>query len=102
MRVMEPETRLFGRVIVLLAIAFLPAAAVGCGRVSAPAPVVPAADMTVFEGRVADILARSTVPGATAAIARDGEVVWARGFGMADVEAGTPATPSTRYPIASL
>ena len=42
------------------------------------------------------------VPGLSAAVVRDGHVIWARGFGFADVETKTPATDSTPYLIASL
>ena len=38
----------------------------------------------------------------SAAMARDGNVVWERGFGSADLEAGRPATPETLYHLCSL
>src|SRR5688500_12773285 len=42
------------------------------------------------------------IPGMSAAIAEDGRVVWARGFGTANVERGIPAEPDTIYHLASL
>jgi len=42
------------------------------------------------------------VPGLSAAVVRDGHVIWARGFGFADLEAKTPATDTTPYLVASL
>jgi CubicO group peptidase (beta-lactamase class C family) len=42
------------------------------------------------------------IPGFSAAIARDDRVVWAKGFGLADVENEVPATPQTCYHLASL
>lgn len=42
------------------------------------------------------------VPGMQVAVARGGRLTWSRGFGLADVEDGTPVTPLTRFPIASL
>jgi CubicO group peptidase (beta-lactamase class C family) len=42
------------------------------------------------------------IPGMSAAAVRDQEVLWARGFGFADLEKKTPATPDTVYHIASL
>ncbi|HEX7829834.1 MAG TPA: serine hydrolase domain-containing protein [Thermoanaerobaculia bacterium] len=42
------------------------------------------------------------IPGMSMAIVRDGHVVLARGFGYADVEAKTPATKDTLYPIGSI
>jgi CubicO group peptidase (beta-lactamase class C family) len=49
-------------------------------------------------------LARSLVvdenlPGLSIAVAHDGRVVWAEGFGWADVEGRAPATPLTRFRI---
>ena len=42
------------------------------------------------------------VPGMSAAVVYDGDLVWSRGFGLADREAGTPATPETVYSICSI
>lgn len=42
------------------------------------------------------------VPGLAIAVVCGSEPVWARGFGMADAEAGLPAEPSTLFRIASL
>jgi CubicO group peptidase (beta-lactamase class C family) len=45
---------------------------------------------------------RLGIPGMSAAIADDQRVVWARGFGLADLERGEPAAPDTIYHLASL
>ena len=45
---------------------------------------------------------RLAIPGFSAAVVRSGEILWARGFGCADIAAGVPATPRTPYRIASL
>lgn len=42
------------------------------------------------------------IPGFSAAIARDGGVVWSRGYGQADVENDVPARPETVYRTASI
>jgi CubicO group peptidase (beta-lactamase class C family) len=42
------------------------------------------------------------VPGMSAAVVHDGQLVWSRGFGVADREEGTPATPDTVYSICSI
>lgn len=52
-------------------------------------------------------IARATVdqhklPGLAVAVARDGKIVWAEGFGYADVEKRVPATPETLYRVGSL
>jgi CubicO group peptidase (beta-lactamase class C family) len=36
------------------------------------------------------------------AVARDGEIIWEEGFGLADREQGIPATEHTPYPLASI
>jgi len=45
---------------------------------------------------------RLHIPGFSAALVKDQEVLWSRGFGCADLAAGTPATPHTPYSLASL
>jgi serine beta-lactamase-like protein LACTB, mitochondrial len=52
-------------------------------------------------------LARSLVvdenlPGVSVAVAHDGRIVWAEGFGWADVERRVPATPRTRFRIGAV
>lgn len=41
-------------------------------------------------------------PGVSMGIVHGGELIWAKGFGFSDREAGAPATPRTRYRIASI
>ena len=45
---------------------------------------------------------RLEIPGFSAAVLKDQEVLWARGFGCADIATGVPATPNTPYHLASL
>ena len=45
---------------------------------------------------------RLTIPGFSAAIVKNQHLLWARGFGCADIASGTPATPRTTYQLASL
>ena len=42
------------------------------------------------------------IPAYSAAIVKDQKVIWARGFGLADVENKIPATEHTAYHLASL
>jgi serine beta-lactamase-like protein LACTB, mitochondrial len=42
------------------------------------------------------------LPGLSLAVAVDGEIVWAEGFGWSDVESRTPLTPLTRFRLGAL
>jgi CubicO group peptidase (beta-lactamase class C family) len=42
------------------------------------------------------------IPGMSAAIVQDGQLVWERGFGVADIETNSPARPDTPYHIGDL
>src|SRR5687768_1981842 len=44
---------------------------------------------------------RKDAPGAAVAVVRKGEIVYERGFGMANLEYDIPITPSTVFHIAS-
>jgi CubicO group peptidase (beta-lactamase class C family) len=54
-----------------------------------------------FEKKIDEFRAQLGIPGMSAVIVKDQEVLWARGFGFADVEARVPAKPETVYHIAS-
>lgn len=43
-----------------------------------------------------------TIPSASVAVAKDGEIIWLESFGWADIEHGIAATPEIPYPIASI
>lgn len=42
------------------------------------------------------------VPAMQVAVSRGGDLIWSEAFGLADLEDGAPATPLTRFPIASV
>ena len=48
------------------------------------------------------VIARDELPGLSVAVAVGGEVVWAEGFGWADVESETKITPLTRFRLGAL
>ena len=53
--------------------------------------------------RLARTLAASNdLPGLSVAVAVDGEIVWAEGFGWTDIESRTPVTPLTRFRLGAL
>ena len=68
--------------------------------VTAPATPTPTelttADVEAFlDGYLPGALNSAKIPGAVVSVVKDGEVVTARGYGYADVEAKTPVTAST-------
>ena len=48
------------------------------------------------------LAAGDSLPGLSVAVAVDGEIVWAEGFGVTDVESRTPVTPLTRFRLGAL
>lgn len=48
------------------------------------------------------LAAGDNLPGLSVAVAVDGKIVWAEGFGWADVESRTPVTPLTRFRLGAL
>jgi CubicO group peptidase (beta-lactamase class C family) len=57
------------------------------------------ADLAAAIGKA---LADRRIPGAAVAVVRNGSVLFERGFGVADLEQGTPVTPDTVFELASL
>ena len=63
---------------------------------------VPASDLAPAVDSIMHAYADPHGPGASVLIVRDGATVLARSYGLADVEAGIPATAQTDYRLASL
>lgn len=77
------------------------AACAAAPRAAPPGPA-PAPGLDAFAATVDSLRAELRIPGLSVAVARDGQVVLARGFGASDVERGVAATPETVYPIGSV
>ncbi len=60
------------------------------------------AELAAFAAELDSLRSAHRIPGLSVAVVRDGRVVLARGFGLADVERGVPATAETPYNIASV
>ncbi len=56
----------------------------------------------LFERYLDPLRIQAGIPGLSAVILQDNQVVWERGFGLRDIEAGLPATPDTPFAIADL
>jgi len=55
-----------------------------------------------IEKAASSFMAANSVPGISAAVVQDGELVWSEGFGMADLENFVPATSSTLFRLGSI
>jgi len=55
-----------------------------------------------FDRLMTSFVAEHQIPGASLAVARNGKLVFARGFGYADVEQTEPAQPASLFRIASV
>src|SRR5215218_7508297 len=55
-----------------------------------------------FDQSVRDVMKKYSLPGGAVAVVRDGKLIYARGFGYADVENKTPVQPDALFRIASI
>jgi N-acyl-D-amino-acid deacylase len=60
------------------------------------------ADLASFDEMMERFVLANEVPGAALAVAKEGRLVYARGFGYADPDAKTPVAPRARFRIASI
>ena len=58
--------------------------------------------ISVARDSVEALMAEQRIPGLTAAVLVDGQIVWSEGFGWADVESQVPVTPLTKMRIGSV
>jgi len=63
--------------------------------------VAHAADLAAIDRAVRAELAATHTPGAAVAVIADGRVVYAKGFGLANVDTGAKVTPSTLFRLGS-
>ncbi|AMV40804.1 serine hydrolase domain-containing protein [Planctomyces sp. SH-PL62] len=75
------------------------AAVAPAARAQDPAPPPSAAEIDAY---IEKAMRDRHVPGLSAAVVRDGQVVLAKGYGLADVEQNVPATVDTVYQLASV
>lgn len=59
-------------------------------------------ELTSFDAMMRTFVAENEIPGAALAVAKDGRLVYARGFGYADVEKKHPVQPDALFRIASI
>ena len=85
---------------IIFAIALLPGFTT-CKKQSAPDPVS-AVSISDFETRLDNLRNGAKIPGMVAGIVKDGQVVWTKNYGYADVQKNIPVTNSTIFHLASL
>ena len=78
----------------------------GCTSVQYPSTTsassnLATASTTAIDSSLAQLFALDFAPGMAVAVVRDTQVIYAKGFGWADVEARRPVTPETIFYIAS-
>ncbi|MGV7224126.1 MAG: serine hydrolase domain-containing protein [Nitrospinales bacterium] len=54
------------------------------------------------QNQIEQLITKGEVPSLAIAVARDGKIIWERGFGLADKEKKIPATEHTKYALASI
>ncbi|HEU6451224.1 MAG TPA: serine hydrolase domain-containing protein, partial [Gemmatimonadaceae bacterium] len=100
---LPPRPLLYGILASLLvALAPLPAPAQTVVRVPAPVSVAQASAVDSARARMREWVAKDNLAGASVAVGIDGQIVWAEGFGWADVEQQVPVTALTRFRIGSV
>ncbi len=80
---------------ILLLLTFVPL------RAQTPAPAPPA-QLQQIETVIRNVMARDNVPGLSVALVTDGQLRWANGYGLADIENNVPAKAATVYRLASI
>ena len=58
--------------------------------------------LAATRAHIEQLVADGEIPSMAVAVARDGEIIWEEGFGLADRENNVPATEHTPYPLASI
>ena len=77
--------------------------AFGTGSLSAETPVASPADQAArVDEIVRQAMDRLGIPGVSLAVVRDGRLVLAKGYGLANIELQVPAAPETVYQIQSI
>jgi CubicO group peptidase (beta-lactamase class C family) len=90
--------------LILFAACFQPASVRGAsaGAATTAATWAEREKWEAFEADLETVRQALKIPGMSAAVVQDQELVWARGFGYADLENQVPATPHTPYGLASV
>ena len=92
------------RLILTLVLPLLHAVFAGCS--TAPDQIPPRSDVAAIaeslSGLIEHEMEQKRIPAMSIVLVDNQEIIWARGFGMADQEAGVPATARTMYRVGSV
>ncbi|MGB5302335.1 MAG: serine hydrolase domain-containing protein [Gemmatimonadota bacterium] len=103
-RARTPDPRALIFLLLLLVAGFLPAAVHGqalrLAEVHAGDDYIEA--VRASRELILEIMEEAGIPGASVAVGIGGQVVWAEGFGWADVELGVPVTTLTKFRVGSV
>ena len=64
--------------------------------------LIPNKQFDAVKAMILKEIEQRTIPSASVAVAKNGEIIWLESFGWADLEKKIKATPQTPYPIASI
>lgn len=83
------------------------AAATTAGSTTTPPEDIPTtgpphAGVEAFENAVPEFLRQWGIPGSSVAVMKDGRLVFARGYGLADRQQETPVQPNARFRVGSI
>ncbi|MES2521439.1 MAG: serine hydrolase domain-containing protein [Gemmatimonadota bacterium] len=106
-RAIAITTLRFACLAVLLACGGEPTPPVSHGDSSQAQPEMPISGAAVpgmasYDKIIADFMGKHAIPGGAVAVMRDGRLIYARGFGYADVENKTPVQPDALFRTASV
>ncbi len=90
------------RTLFAFAVLFLIIITFGCKAEKQPIPLQENEVNTGIEDVVLEVYESNSLPGISVAVLHRGELVFARGFGWADVEAEIPVTSETMFPMGSI
>ncbi len=79
-----------------------PAALPGLERAGATITGVDVPEMADYDAFLSSLFEEYGVPGAAVGVVKDGRLIYARGFGVADTLTGEPVQPDARFRIASV
>ena len=99
--VMNSRFALAVRLVAMLALSFAPTAPLVAQRGARPDGAIAPATLDSLRAHIRRVLDSTRTPSVAVAVAKNGRIIWEEGFGFADVERRTPATPTTLYSMAS-